>query len=93
MESVGLLLAAGLREPGLGRTPTTWVRRAKRSARRHSATRINLILSPVVLCSGVLDAQQFDRQDVSTRSSRACATATERDAAFSQSWCAKTCCS
>jgi hypothetical protein len=27
MESVGLVMAAGLREPGLGRTPTTWVRR------------------------------------------------------------------
>ena len=56
----------------------------KRSARRHSATRISLILLPVVICSGVLDAQQFDRQDTSTRSIRACATAAERDAASSQ---------
>ena len=27
MESVGLVMATGLREPGLGRMPTTWVRR------------------------------------------------------------------
>jgi len=44
-------MAAGLRELGLGRAPATWRWRMKRSARRHPATRISLILSPVVTCS------------------------------------------
>jgi hypothetical protein len=45
MESVGLLLATGLRELGLGRTPTTWVRRVPKEKYRRSICRKSLMRS------------------------------------------------